>query len=107
GLYARTLLKAQLAGQRPPLVSAWAAGGRHPLEVRVGALARLGLDDGARGPMLVLLTILTFAALAWWAEPPELRTLKRMPLITIEQPTMTVLLVPNHTGGWAAGARGQ
>src|SRR5258706_415964 len=50
GLYARTLLKAQLASQRPPLVSAWAAGGRHPLEVRVGALTRLSLDDGARGP---------------------------------------------------------
>lgn len=102
-LYARTLLKAQLAGQRPPLVSAWAAAGRHPLEVRVGALARLGLDEGSTGPILVLLTILSIAAVAWWSEPPELRALKRIPLITIEEPTMTVLLVKTHHGGWAPG----
>jgi beta-lactamase regulating signal transducer with metallopeptidase domain len=103
GLYAKTLLKAQLAGQTPPLVSAWAAGGRHPLEVRVGALSRLGSDDGARGPALVALSILTLAAAAWAAEPPELRTIKRIPLIIIEQPTMTVLLVKGHAGGWAPG----
>ena len=101
GLYAKTLLKAQLAGQSPALVSGWAAGGRHPLEVRVGALTRLGLDEGAKGPVLVLLTILSVAVVAWWSQPPELRAIRRIPLITIEQPTMTVLLVRDHKGGWA------
>jgi len=103
GLYAKTLLKAQLAGQTPALVSAWAAGGRHPLEVRVGALTRLAIDDAATGPVLVLLAILSVAALAWYGQPPEVRTLHRIPLITIEQPTMTVLLVKDHQGGWKAG----
>jgi len=103
GLYAKTLLKAQLAGQAPALVSAWAAGGKHPLEIRVGALRQLGVDDAATGPVLVLLTILTLAATAWYAEPPELHAFKLMPRVTIEQPTMTVLLVRDHKGGWAAG----
>jgi beta-lactamase regulating signal transducer with metallopeptidase domain len=103
GLYAKTLLKAQLAGQAPPLVSAWAAGGKHPLEVRVGALRQLGVDDAATGPVLVLLTIMTLAAAAWYAEPPELRAFRLMPRVTIEEPTMTVLLVRDHKGGWKAG----
>ena len=103
GLYAKTLLKAQLAGQAPALVSAWAAGGKHPLEVRVGALRQLGVDDAATGPVLVLFTILTLGAAAWYAEPPELRAFKLMPRVTIEEPTMTVLLVRDHKGGWSAG----
>jgi beta-lactamase regulating signal transducer with metallopeptidase domain len=103
GLYAKTLLKAQLAGQAPALVSAWAAGGKHPLEIRVGALRQLGVDDAATGPVLVLLTILTLAAAAWYAEPPELKAFRLAPRVTIGEPTMTVLLVRNHKGGWAAG----
>jgi beta-lactamase regulating signal transducer with metallopeptidase domain len=103
GLYAKTLLKAQLAGQTPALVSAWAHGGKHPLEVRVGALRQPGIDDAATGPVLVLITILTLAAAAWYAEPPELRAFRLMPRVTIEEPTMTVLLVKDHKGGWAPG----
>jgi beta-lactamase regulating signal transducer with metallopeptidase domain len=103
GLYAKTLLKAQLAGQAPALVSAWAAGGKHPLEVRVGALRQPGIDDAATGPVLVLITILTLAAAAWYAEPPELRAFRLMPRVTIEEPTMTVLLIKDHKGGWSAG----
>jgi hypothetical protein len=52
-----------------------------------------------------MLGILTVAALAWYGQPPEVRALKRIPLITIEQPTMTVLLVKTHQGGWKPGAR--
>ena len=99
GLYARTLLKAQLEGQRPALVSAWAAGGRHPLEVRVGALSRLAIDDEARGPLLVGLIIVTLAGIAWYAEPPQLAPQPRVVRITIGEPTMSVLLLDrDHSG---------
>ncbi len=100
GLYARTLLKAQLAGQRPALVSAWAAGGKHPLEVRVGALNRLGLDDAATGPLLVGLMIVTVAALAWYAQPPELKPQPKIVRVTIGEPTMSVMLIRDHNGAY-------
>jgi beta-lactamase regulating signal transducer with metallopeptidase domain len=100
GLYARTLLKAQLAGQRPALVSAWAAGGKHPLEVRVGALTRLGLDDAATGPLLVGAMVVTLAGLAWYFQPPELKAQPRLVRVTIGEPTMSVLLIRDHEGAY-------
>jgi beta-lactamase regulating signal transducer with metallopeptidase domain len=69
-LYARTLLKTQLAGAPLPLGCYWPSRGRHPLEVRVAQLARPVDDAGLAGPILILTATLVAAVLAWAAEPP-------------------------------------
>lgn len=46
GLYARTLLKTQLAATPLPFGCYWPARGRHPLEVRVALLAQGGRGSG-------------------------------------------------------------
>lgn len=46
GLYARTLLKTQLAATPLPFGCYWPARGKHPLEVRVALLARGGRTSG-------------------------------------------------------------
>jgi beta-lactamase regulating signal transducer with metallopeptidase domain len=69
-LYAKTLLKTQLAGAPLPLGCYWPSRGRHPLEVRVALLAGPATDDGLAGPILILTASLTAAVLAWAAEPP-------------------------------------
>ncbi|MFL5295942.1 MAG: M56 family metallopeptidase [Phenylobacterium sp.] len=95
-LYASTLLKAQLMQQAPPLVSCWAAGGRHPLEVRVGAMARIGLGEGDAGPMLVTGLALIAAVCAWFAQPPAAPPGSSIIWVPVEihhQPPMSVLLI--------------
>jgi beta-lactamase regulating signal transducer with metallopeptidase domain len=69
-LYAKTLLKTQLAGAPLPLGCYWPSRGRHPLEVRVALLAGPAADDGLAGPILILTSCLTAAVFAWAAEPP-------------------------------------
>ncbi|HEX3699138.1 MAG TPA: M56 family metallopeptidase [Phenylobacterium sp.] len=69
-LYAKTLLKTQLATAALPLGCYWPARSRHPLEVRVGLLRRTPRDQGLEGPLLVGAAIVTAAILAWSAEPP-------------------------------------
>jgi beta-lactamase regulating signal transducer with metallopeptidase domain len=69
-LYAKTLLKTQLAGAALPLGCYWPARGRHPLEVRVALLAHPAADASLAGPILILTASVTAAALAWAAEPP-------------------------------------
>ncbi|HEY8571919.1 M56 family metallopeptidase [Phenylobacterium sp.] len=49
GLYARTLLKTQLAGAPLPFGCYWTPPGRHPLEVRIGML-KGGPDKAVRRP---------------------------------------------------------
>lgn len=53
-LYARTLLKTQLAATPLPLGCYWPARGQHPLEVRISALKRQGPDlpRGAGGAVV-------------------------------------------------------
>jgi beta-lactamase regulating signal transducer with metallopeptidase domain len=55
GLYARTLLKTQLAATPLPFGCYWPARGAHPLEVRVGLLKRRTDRPGAtsRGPAIL------------------------------------------------------
>ena len=48
GLYARTLLKTQLAGGPLPFGCYWPARGQHPLEVRIASLKRRA-DGGPLG----------------------------------------------------------
>lgn len=69
-LYAKTLLKAQLAGATLPLGCYWPARGRHPLEVRVALLTKPVDDASLAGPIVILTTAVLAAALAWAAEPP-------------------------------------
>jgi beta-lactamase regulating signal transducer with metallopeptidase domain len=58
GLYARTLLKTQLAGQALPLGCYWPARGLHPLEVRVRLLKpRPGQAAARDGAMVVRASI--------------------------------------------------
>ena len=52
-LYARTLLKTQLAGALLPFGCYWPARGRHPLEVRIAALKRRP-DHGRSGGAVVI-----------------------------------------------------
>jgi beta-lactamase regulating signal transducer with metallopeptidase domain len=82
-LYAKTLLKTQLAGAALPLGCYWTARGRHPLEVRVAQLARPSDDASLAGPILIITTAILAAALAWAAEPPlPLKT--RPPLVAAD-----------------------
>ena len=69
-LYAKTLLKTQLACAPLPLGCYWPARSRHPLEVRVELLRRGPGSDSIEGPMLVMTGIVVAALLAWAAEPP-------------------------------------
>jgi beta-lactamase regulating signal transducer with metallopeptidase domain len=82
-LYARTLLKTQLAGMALPLGCYWPARSRHPLEVRVELLRRPIGDGGLEGPLLIGAGVVTAAILAWAAEPP-IPLKPRPPVVTAE-----------------------
>jgi beta-lactamase regulating signal transducer with metallopeptidase domain len=69
-LYAKTLLKTQLAGCALPLGCYWPARGRHPLEVRVELLRRGPGPDAIYGPLLIMTGLVAAAILAWAVEPP-------------------------------------
>ena len=69
-LYARTLMKTQLAGAPLPFGCYWPARGRHPLETRVALLRAGGRTRGALGAVLVGAGILAVGGLAWMAQPP-------------------------------------
>jgi len=68
-LYARTLLKAQLAAQALPFGCHWLAG-QHPLEIRVAALRPRTFYDGLTGSVLLGSAMICAALLAWNAQPP-------------------------------------
>jgi len=69
-LYARTLLKTQLAGAALPLGCYWPARAKHPLELRVELLRRGTRDGGLAGSLTIAAGLFTAAALATAAEPP-------------------------------------
>jgi beta-lactamase regulating signal transducer with metallopeptidase domain len=69
-LYAKTLLKTQLAAVALPLGCYWPARARHPLEVRVELLRRGPGPDSLEGPLLVITGLVVAALLAWAVEPP-------------------------------------
>lgn len=69
-LYARTLLKTQLASQALPFGCHWPARGPHPLEVRVALLRSRAWHDGMVGHLLLALGLVTVAIAAWNAQPP-------------------------------------
>ena len=95
-LYAKTLLKTQLAAQALPFGCYWLAHGRHPLEVRVGLLGDARPHEGLAGPVLMTGLAAVAAVAAWGVQPPVLR--HPPPMISFwdahqQGPTMSVLLV--------------
>jgi beta-lactamase regulating signal transducer with metallopeptidase domain len=104
-LYARTLLKTQLAATPLPFGCYWPARGAHPLEVRIGLLKAVRRDESLAGPALVSLSVLTAVMLAWIAKPP----VPPPPAIVEawerwdrQQPTMSVMMI-----SWPARAPAQ
>ncbi len=94
-LYARTLLKTQLAGQPLPFGCYWPSRGQHPLDVRIGALRTSPQLDGLMGSCLVSLSVLSAAFAAWHFQPPAPRP---GPLVDLwerqqRQPVTSVMLV--------------
>jgi beta-lactamase regulating signal transducer with metallopeptidase domain len=69
-LYAKTLLKTQLAGHALPLGCYWPSRARHPLEVRVELLRRPAADGGLEGPLVVGAGIISAALVAFSLQPP-------------------------------------
>ncbi|MBW8813150.1 MAG: peptidase M56 [Caulobacterales bacterium] len=74
-LYARTLLKTQLAAQALPFGCRWPASGPHPLEVRVGLLKAPVRYEGLAGHLLITGGLAVVALAAWTAQPPAPRHL--------------------------------
>ena len=94
-LYARTLLKTQLASQALPFGCHWLARGPHPLEVRVAALRSSAPFDGLTGSILLGLGIVTAALMAWNAQPPGEKHPPPV-IVFLEQygrPTVSVMLI--------------
>jgi beta-lactamase regulating signal transducer with metallopeptidase domain len=99
-LYARTLLKSQLAGQALPFGCYWPSRGPHPLEVRVGLLRDARRHDGIAGPVLVASALAVCAWAGWRAQPPAPRPMELVEhyrasarLHAQGGPTMSVVLI--------------
>jgi hypothetical protein len=93
-LYARTLLKTQLAARPLPFGCYWPARGPHPLEVRVGLLKARRRGDGVVGivgALAVGALVISAGAVAWAAQPPIPPYF--VPTITVESPAMSVLIL--------------
>ncbi|THD74218.1 MAG: hypothetical protein E7812_17945 [Phenylobacterium sp.] len=95
-LYARTLLKTQLATATLPLGCYWPPRSRHPLEVRVALLGRSRRDDGLEGPLIVGAGVVSAALVAWSVQPPLPLRPQAPPIVAEEEHQggqMSVLLV--------------
>jgi beta-lactamase regulating signal transducer with metallopeptidase domain len=90
-LYARTLLKTQLAAQPLPFGCYWPSRSAHPLEVRVALLKRAGRGETVLGGALVGAVVICAGGLAWASQPPipPLFT----PVIETQSPSMSVVLL--------------
>lgn len=95
GLYARTLLKTQLAAQPLPFGCYWPARSPHPLEVRVGLLKAAPRGDGLIGASLVGTAIVSAAIAAWNLQPPAPRPASLVALWERhqQQPVTSVMLM--------------
>jgi beta-lactamase regulating signal transducer with metallopeptidase domain len=94
-LYAKTLLKTQLAAQPLPFGCYWPSRGQHPLEVRIGALRAAPRLDGLIGTSLVGTAIVSAAIAAWHLQPPAPRPGALVELWERQnrQPVTSVMLV--------------
>ena len=106
-LYARTLLKTQLAAQTLPFGCYWPARGAHPLEVRIALLKDTRRHDGLTGPVLVATALFAGAVSAWSVQPPAPR--HPAPILAMweaaqKHRSMSVLLIPTPSAPAAAPA---
>jgi beta-lactamase regulating signal transducer with metallopeptidase domain len=93
-LYARTLLKTQLASQPLPFGCYWPARGPHPLEVRIGLLRAPSNSYGLTGPCLVAAGLAVMAYMGWRMNPPVPPPAPMVELWRVNSgPTMSVMLV--------------
>lgn len=93
-LYARTLLKTQLASQPLPFGCYWPACGPHPLEVRIGLLRAAHGYDGVAGPLMIASGLVIGAWLGWRVNPPVPPPAPMIELWrTNTGPTMSVMLI--------------
>jgi beta-lactamase regulating signal transducer with metallopeptidase domain len=71
-LYARTLLKTQLATAPLPFGCHWPARGRHPLVTRIALLRSVGGERfaGALGPVMIAAGVMAGGLGVWMAQPP-------------------------------------
>ncbi len=93
-LYAKTLLKTQLASQPLPFGCYWPARGPHPLEVRIGQLRAPNAHDGLLGPLLIVTGLAVMAYAGWRVQPPVPPPPAMVELWRSNSgPTMSVMLV--------------
>jgi beta-lactamase regulating signal transducer with metallopeptidase domain len=101
-LYAKTLLKTQLAAQPLPFGCYWPARGAHPLEVRVGLLKTPVRYEGLVGHLLIALSVAVVGVAAWNVQPPTQRESAANEIWQFQfrdrGPAMSVLLIDD----WAA-----
>ncbi len=95
-LYAKTLLKTQLATQALPFGCHWPAARPHPLEIRIRLLRDPRRHDGLAGPILIASFTLCGALTAWSVQPPVPR--HEPPIVALWEaasrgPTMSVMLI--------------
>ena len=102
-LYAKTLLKTQLAATPLPFGCYWPARGEHPLEVRVRLLKGPRQHSGLTGPILVASGVLCVAAAAWAAQPPIPPSLPTPVVYDMlhQHGHMSVLLISVPRGSWS------
>ena len=93
-LYAKTLLKTQLASQPLPFGCYWPARGPHPLEVRIGLLRAPNAYDGLLGPLLIVTGLAVMAYAGWRVQPPVPPPPQIVELWRSNSgPTMSVMLI--------------
>jgi beta-lactamase regulating signal transducer with metallopeptidase domain len=94
-LYAKTLLKTQLASQPLPFGCYWPASGQHPLEVRVAMLKSTQRYDAMIGSALIATAIVGAALVSWHVQPPAPRPDALVELWKRQQrqPVTSVMLV--------------
>lgn len=101
-LYAKTLLKTQLAATPLPFGCYWPARGAHPLEVRIGLLKRAPGHAHIAGSLAVAAAAVCAGWAAWASQPPVQPHAPYPAQVLMNQPDshMSVMLISAPPGAW-------
>jgi beta-lactamase regulating signal transducer with metallopeptidase domain len=102
-LYARTLLKTQLAATPLPFGCYWPARGAHPLEVRIGLLKRTPGHTHIAGSLAVAAAAFAAGWTAWASQPPVAPHPPfpaQAALMNQPEGRMSVMLISAPPGAW-------
>jgi beta-lactamase regulating signal transducer with metallopeptidase domain len=101
-LYAKTLLKTQLAATPLPFGCYWPARGAHPLEVRIGLLKRARGHTHIAGPLAVAAAAVCAGWAAWASQPPIAPHIPYAVQVWQNQPDshMSVMLISAPRGAY-------